>query len=588
MPPKSGQQIVIERELADTVLDRTKKALRDKRRNANRPRQPIVEWSETNFYIPETGQPLQWEPFQKAVLKCALDRLEPDSYLLNLFPSLQGRIGHFPFRLIVFSAVKKQGKTTMAAVMGRWIAEEQTRFGQIFTMGNDLKQAKERSFAMIMESIMMSPGFRHRGIEGWLPERWLVQATRMACISSGSKIEALSVDARGEAGANPDLTIWTELWGFEDPAAVKFFYEMTPPPTKADSIRLIETYAGFDGESMLLRSQFDLGKSGRQLTAGELEKITGIPKGCFKESPNEDDPVPIWINEAAGMFMFWDSGLQARRMSWQKGDIGNRYYEEEELKFHPSEFIRIHLNEWVGGEGDFIPMGSWDKCYDPDLSFLEPGDKTPAVLAVDAATTGDCFGVVLITRHPKRPKDPAIRACRKWDPRERGGKLDYDEPEAFIRTIIHGGCIKGHPQYKPFRNDPKDCPHTPANACEQCCEACASKNLVLPYNIIEIAYDPYQLESMMGRLYKEAVNCQPFNQMRDRLIADSMFYDVIIQGHLSHDGNPMMREHILNCGAKQSKEEDTKLRIVKKQADRKIDLAVAASMGVRRITYLLI
>ena len=126
----------------------------------------------------------------------------------------------------------------------------------------------------------------------------------------------------------------------------------------------------------------------------------------------------------------------------------------------------------------------------------------------------------------------------------------------------------------------------------ECCQACAGGQLVSPYNIIEIAYDPYQLESMMGRLYKEAVNCQPFNQMRDRLIADSMFYDVIINHELGYnagpEGNVLLRQHILNCAARQSKDEDTKLRIIKKAPDRKIDLAVAASMGTRRIRYLLI
>jgi len=293
------------------------------------------------------------------------------------------------------------------------------------------------------------------------------------------------------------------------------------------------------------------------------------------------------------LFMYWDSGLQARRMQWQRGEEGARYYAEEEQKLPPPTFHRIHMNEWVGGEGDFIPMGAWDKCYDPNMPFFEPGDKTPAVLAVDAATTGDCFGVVLVTRHPdpKRHNDPAIRACRKWDPKERGGKIDYEEPEAFIRTLLHGGCIRGHPQYPPFRKPAEECDHASrARACEKCCEACAAGQLVLPYNIIEVAYDPYQLESMMGRMYKESINCQPFSQQRDRMIADSMLYDVIINGQLAHNAQngDQLREHIINCGSRQAKEEDTKLRIVKKSADRKIDLAVATSMWTRRCLYLLI
>jgi len=276
-------------------------------------------------------------------------------------------------------------------------------------------------------------------------------------------------------------------------------------------------------------------------------------------------------------------------MDWQKGKIGERYYIEEEQKLPAPQFLRLHHNEWVGGEGEFLPMSAWDRCKDDNLPLLEPGDNTPAILAVDAATTKDCFGVVLITRHPDRKDDPAIRACKKWDPSERGGRIDYDEPEAFIRTLVHGGCLRGHPQYPPFFKKPEDCDHsTVAYGCKECCEACAKGSLVPPYNIIEVAYDAYQLESMMGRLYKEGVNCQPFSQQQERMIADSQLYDVIIQKRLSHQGSPALREHILNCAARQSKDEDTKLRIVKKSPERKIDLAVATSMGVRRCLYLLI
>ena len=103
-----------------------------------------------------------------------------------------------------------------------------------------------------------------------------------------------------------------------------------------------------------------------------------------------------------------------------------------------------------------------------------------------------------------------------------------------------------------------------------------------------MAYDAYQLDSVMGRLYKEGVNAQAFSQQQERMIADSQFYDVIIQKRLGHMGSPMLREHILNCAARQSKEEDTKLRIIKKSVDRKIDLAIASSMAVRRILYLII
>lgn len=569
----SNKQLLVDRELEDLILKRTRSTMRQRQLEAAKPRQDIVPWAEKNFYVPDTSDPIVFAPHQKAILKASFTR---------------DATGHFPYRLIVLSSVKKSGKTCMAAVVTRWIAEEQTRFGELAVTGNDQRQARERVYEQVATSIRLTPGYRHRGTEGILRNRWLLQANRLLCLTTGSRIEALSVDARGEAGANPDLTVWTELWGMESIDAVKFFHEMTPPPTKQDSIRLIETYAGFDGESLLLKEHYDLGKAGRQLTAGEFAELSGEPLGVFVEAPNSDDPIPIWINESAGMFMYWDSGPIARRMPWQQGVIGKRYYIEEEKKLPPAQFHRLHLNEWVGGESEFLPIHLWDACKE-DLPPLLPGDKTPVVIGVDAATTGDCFGIVLVTRHPTRKDDPAIRQCKKWDPKERGGKIDYDEPEAFLRTLIHGGCLRGHPQYPPFRKSPAECDHsTRAYGCEECCETCRNNDLAAPYNVIEVTYDPFQLESIMGRFYKEGINAQPFSQMKERNIADSMFYDIIIQKRLAHDGKASLREHVLNCAAKISKDEDSKLRLIKKGPLSKIDLAVAASMACRRCLYLLI
>lgn len=565
---------IVDRELADFVVAQTQRRLQAQRATEGASRPDIVTWSERNFYIPETGMPIRFEPFQKAVLWYA-------------FPP--GLAEGFRFSLVVYSTIKKSGKTTIGGVVGRWVAEARSRSGEVYTLGNDQRQAKERSFTHIKRSLELTPGYRRRGAEGMLPDRWLAQSNRLDCLTTGTKIEALAVDARGEAGGNPDLTIWTELWGFESLEAIRFFHELTPVPTKP-SCRFVETYAGFEGESELLREIYEDARSaGRQLTAGELAADTGVPLGCFAEAPAADDLVPIWVNEEIGLFMYWDSGTEARRMTWQLGEEGQKYYLEQEQRLPGPQYERLHHNFWVGGEGDFIPMSAWDACLDPSLPALPPGDRTPAILAVDAATTGDCFGIVLITRHPERHTEVAIRHCRLWTP-PKGGRIDYEGPEGFIRTLAQGGCMLGHPQRDPWRRAPEACDH--ANlalyGCDTCCGACRDGALAAPYNILEIAYDPYQLESMMQRLYKEGINCQGFNQGTERLKADSALYDLILNRQIAHAGQLELRQHIQNAGSKQSKDEDTKLRIIKKENTKKIDLVVATSMGASRCLYYLL
>lgn len=567
----TGPRLLVDRHHQSEILEEAvRRALLRKQAAAERGQRKtsIVEWAQERFYLPETGKPIGIFPHQRAVLLLAFP---PDAVA-----------GHFPYVEVTLSSVKKSGKTTLAAVIGRWFAEEQTRLGHIYCMGNDMRQAQERSFSAIVDSLRATPGYVDRGGEGFLSGQWNVRATKLRCQITGTSIEAVGVDARGEAGANPDLTIWTELWGFEGKEAVRFYHEMTPVPTKP-SIRLVESYAGFEGESELLRSIYDRAQAeGRQLTAGEVTERTGVPLGAFEEAAEPDDLVPIWVNDDLGIFMYWDSGPPARRMPWQRGDEGRRYYTEQEATLPAPEYTRLHGNEWTGGMGDFIPMPIWDACRE-ELPPLESGDRTPAVLGVDAATTGDCFGVVLVTRHPdpERHGHVAIRAARKWTP-PKGGRIDYEGPEAFLRVLCQGGCAMGHPQSPPFHNEPAACPHQPnaGRACHDCCPACRDGVLIAPYNILQIAYDPYQLESMMQRFRKEGITwCKSFDQGKRRMQADSALYDLIINRELAHTGDLALREHIQNAQARHMKHEDSKMRLEKREAGRKIDLAVAASMA---------
>ncbi len=554
----------------------------------------VVDWGEAKFYIPETRSPIRFLIHQAAVLRYALRRLTPDDSRIRQFPSLTVRQGYFPFRTVLWSTPKKRGKSTVAAVVGRYVAETQSRFGEVYHCGHDLEQAKERSFKFISDSVRMTPGCVQRGGDWVLPEQWIAQKTRQECVSSGTIIKAVSTDARGEAGANPDLTIWTELWTFIQSDDILFWQEMKPVPAKPDSMRWVETYAGFENESTLLYELYERGKAGTQLTAGQLSEATGAPLDAFAETEGDPDAlVPVWVNEGAGLLMYWDSGLAARRLlPHEDPEIAAAYYREEEQQNTPAEYRRHHLNEWVGAESDFIPMPLWDICSEPwdavaqtGLPPFLPGDPTQAVLAADAATTGDCFGLLIVTRHPQRHDDVAVRALRKWDPKEEGGIIDYWGPESFIRTLCKGGCALGHFQGDGWRLDPEGAEKLKRPVCE----ACRHKELVPPYKIVQLAYDSYQLVDMMQRLTREQVVwCNPFDQGKERSQADRALYDLIVNRQLAHDGNLELREHIQNSKARLQRDEDSKLRIVKKAPQRKIDLVVCLSMAALRCKYLLL
>lgn len=246
---------------------------------------------------------------------------------------------------------------------------------------------------------------------------------------------------------------------------------------------------------------------------------------------------------------------------------------------------------------DFLPILSWDACLDPGLAPLMPGDQgDPLVAAVDAAITGDSFAIVVVSRHPDHPNpcgrshgDPAVRAVKVWKPEQfAGGRINFRVAEGWLRTLCEGGCpgdptagIEAHPLYAPGGSTP------PEWSRRQDCAACVAGATILRHNVFKVVYDKFQLEDMMQRFRQDGVvTVGEFDQGSDRLVADAGLRALVIQRRLAHNGDRTLREHIENARAKLQANEDSKLRIIKKDAKRRVDAAVAASMATDEVLRL--
>jgi phage terminase large subunit-like protein len=147
----------------------------------------------------------------------------------------------------------------------------------------------------------------------------------------------------------------------------------------------------------------------------------------------------------------------------------------------------------------------------------------------------------VVTRHPERPNDVAVRYSGIWQPQP-GQLLDFAPIEQELRRL------------------------------------CAT------YAVLEVAYDPYQLHDMAMRLKSEGVaNFKEFKQGIDRLKADKQLQDLIMGRRIAHDGNPLLRQHIDNANIKKGGQDG--IRLVKRSTSLKIDAAVSLSMAANRILY---
>lgn len=424
--------------------------------------------------------------------------------------------GNYKYSIIVWSDIKKSAKSTIAAAVNLYRAHH-VEYGEFYIIANDLKQADSRVAYYLRRAIQLNHN---------LADKYSVRGYRTTA-PNGSFLEAIPIDPSGEAGSNADQITFSELWGANEDQKQTMWAEMTLSPTKyGQSFRWIESYAGFIEESKLLYSLYETG-----VKRGELlwpEKLYPVTEG-------EPTPLELYVNREARMLCLWNT---QPRCPWQT----KSYYASEAQVLLPNQFDRMHRNQWVSSEESFVPMEWYDHCAHGSADWPSIPVNFPMIISLDAATASDNFALWLGCRHPDDQKSVLTVFCQRWIP-PRSGKLD------FIGTEDNPG------------------PET------------VLRKLIKSYNIVEVTYDPYQLHSTATRFKQEGLAwMRPFNQGTDRLLADSQLYALIRDRRFWHRGEPELREHISNANAKLD-DQDSKMRLVKRNENLKIDLAVAASMG---------
>lgn len=440
-----------------------------------------VEFINREMVIPETGQPLVLAQEQADVLHAMSHKSDGENYDYSMW---------------LYSAPKKSGKTTVAAGVALWQAL-QVPDGQVYIIGNDLKQADNRMMEAIRYAINHNPRFKNRAR--------IVRNT--IYLDNGTKLESIPVDPKGEAGMNPTGLFWTEAWGAMGNKPELLWSEAVLSPTRAGkSFKFVESYAGFEGESLILERLY------KTIIKG------GKPHETIPELYTKGSSIGYWCTR--------------RYMPWQVDNP--EYYTQEESDKTPQEFARVHGNEWSSSSETFIPIQWWDNCK---VDSLLPLNGRGVVIGIDAAVENDCFAVVIVSAQNGKPQ---VRYCNIWTP-PKGGQIKFDEIETELLKLFKA------------------------------------------YNVVEVAYDPYQMASMAQRL-NDKVFWKAFTQGSPRLVADKRLYDMIRDRQIEHVGEyPELRQHIINADRKPA--EDDKLRIIKRNPEGKIDATVAMSMAVDRLMH---
>ena len=140
---------------------------------------------------PETGRPFVLSEAERQFLQHA--------FTLN-------EDGKLTFPELVFGAIKKSGKTTLASIiMLTMILLYGGRFAEGYCVANDYEQAASRVFAIVKRIVEASPLLRGAA---------KITADKVTFPALGATIMAIASDAASAAGGNPTISCFDELWGY--------------------------------------------------------------------------------------------------------------------------------------------------------------------------------------------------------------------------------------------------------------------------------------------------------------------------------------------------------------------------------------
>ena len=287
----------------------------------------IKDWAERYFVIKDTDgvrRPVKILDWQEKIFKELFEAESRPSFALLGMP-------------------KKSGKSTLAAIIALYTLFNKDG-AEIYIIGPD----KEQGNLVVFNKIRMACR-----LNKVLSDRVTITMDRIEAKEGGGFVKLLSCNITN-AGLEPDLVLFDELWQFTSTEAKRTIDELTNVPKK-DSLVLITTYAGFENET-----DTHLWRWYKEGKAGKLE-------GYF-----------LWRTDYEGV-------------PW----VTEGYLNGQRKRLSDSAYRRFHCNEWVESEEAFITEEIINRNTAAGLMRGEIA-VSPVYVGVDIGTKDDCSAVAVV------------------------------------------------------------------------------------------------------------------------------------------------------------------------------------------------
>lgn len=338
---------------------------------------------------------------------------------------------------------------------------------------------------------------------------------------SGSVYRALSAEAYTKEGLSPTLVLFDEV--HVQPDREMWDVMALALGARVEPLMVGITTAGVKGDRFGRDTLcYELYQHGRRVVTGEIDDPSLFFAWWEPADPDADHHSPdTWRESNPG----FDDLVAARD------------FDAAVLRTPEPEFRTKRCNQWVSSRHAWLPNGAWDDRAVDDHGIA---DHAPVVLAFDGSRTGDSTGFTVhdvATRH--------ILVGGLWErPPEAS---DWKVPRSEVKDAIRDACRR--------------------------------------WDVLEIAWDEYLWLDAAEELADEGLPVVVFPQSLTRMgPATQRFYEDVVDGRVSHDGDPRLARHLANAtlkvdsrGSRLAKESPT--------SPRKIDLAVCAVMGNDRAAH---
>lgn len=320
------------------------------------------------------------------------------------------------------------------------------------------------------------------------------RGSAIRCPSNGGVMRVLSADGDLQHGLSVSVAIIDEKHIFKTEKQEELYFALaTATQKRVDSVLLEITTAGANKDS-LLGEQFDA-----IVKTHELEY-------------SDDRCRLVARDRQAGSLMIWrgapDDCDVTDRAIWRACNpatwIPLPEIERLARTVPESVFRRLVLNQWVIGNDAAIQPGAWDACMEAG----EIPDGADVWVGIDIGERRDSSSVNVLWPMG----DGRIRTqSTVFDPEAENVKTLMPLVEAEVRRIAETYQLRG------------------------------------------AGFDPWQFRRSADLLASEGIRMMPIPQNDSHMVPGSqLVFDMIEQAQIVHDGDPVLRKHVLAAEAKQT------------------------------------